>query len=80
MTTDGTPWWEVLGLDRSVASALHRVKDMSRAIAAIQQAFIKELCRISVRNAAGMAWAKPGEFDDLVDAVHEAWLELGVTR
>lgn len=80
MTTDGTPWWEVLGMDRHVGAALHRVKDQSSAIAAIQQAFVKELRRISVCNTAGMAWVQPGQFDDLVDAVHAAWLELGVSR
>lgn len=80
MTVDGTPWWEVLGLDRSVASALHHVREQSNCIAVIQQAFVKELRRISVRNTAGMEWAHMGEFDDLVDAVHEAWRELGVSR
>ncbi len=80
MTTDGTPWWEVLGIDRATASALHRVRDQSSAIAYAQHAFVKELERISVRNVNGLTWAQPGEFDDLVDAVHAAWLELGVSR
>lgn len=80
MTTDGTPWWEVLGMEQDAGSALHRVKSQADVIGLIQQAFVAELRRISVRSVSGLLWATTGEFDDLVDAVHEAWRELGVSR
>ncbi len=78
MATDGTPWWDVLGIDRNTASALHFVRDQSSVVASVQHAFVKELKRLSVRNVNGLMWAQPGEFDDLVRAVHNAWRELGV--
>ena len=77
MATDETPWWEVLGMEQGAASALHYLKSKADVLAAIQAAFVAELRRISVPSISGKRWAKTGEFDDLVDAVHRAWLEQG---
>ena len=73
------PWWEVLGIERSAGSALHRLPK-SEAIARLQKAFVDQLGVGSIRNVSGRAWAMPDRFDELVDAVHEAWRELGVSR
>ena len=73
------PWWEVLGIERSEAASLHRLS-MTDAVARVQRAFILQLKRDSVRSVRGELFCSPGEFDDLVNAVHAAWLELGVSR
>ena len=73
------PWWEVLGISRGASVALHHVSQ-SDAVARIQLAFTKSLKRESAPNVRGQLWTLPEKFDDLVDAVHEAWRELGVSR
>ena len=73
------PWWEVLGIERSKGASLHRLS-MTDAVARVQRAFVDQLKRDSVRSVTGKVFCQPGEFDDLVDAVHEAWRELGVSR
>lgn len=73
------PWWEVLGIEPSEAEALH-FSVQSEAVACVQKLFTERLKAVSTRNVRGSLWALPSEFDDLVDAVHEAWRELGVSR
>lgn len=73
------PWWKVLGVEKGTAEALH-FGAQSSAVAYVQKLFVERLKEISTRNIHGQLWALPSEFDDLVDAVHAAWLELGVSR